>query len=518
MSNERNGNVGKITQVIGPVVDVEFEGGKLPPIYNALKITNPAINDREGQPGPRGRAAPRRAHRALHRDGHDRRSGARHAGAATPATASRVPGRRSDARPHHERHRRARRRGRARSTPTKRCPIHRRPPEFVDQATEVQMFETGIKVVDLLAPYARGGKIGLFGGAGVGKTVIIQELINNVAKQHGGYSVFGGVGERTREGNDLWLEMKESGVIAKAALVYGQMNEPPGARARVALSGAHRRRVLPRRGGQGRAALHRQHLPLHAGQLRGVGAPRPHAVAPSATSRRCRPTWASCRSASPRPRRARSRRCRRSTCPPTTSPTPRPRRRSPTSTRRRCSRAQIAELGIYPAVDPLDSTSRILDPTSSARSTTASRASAGDPAALQGPAGHHRDPRHGRALRGRQADRRARAQDPAASCRSRSTSPRRSPASRACTSSSRTRSRASRRSSTASTTTSPSRPSTWSARSKTPSPRRRPWRKTERSSRCDLVSSRRRESSSISTSRRSTHPVSSGSSASCRST
>src|SRR6185295_15105220 len=115
-------------------------------------------------------------------------------------------------------------------------PIHRSAPLFTDQATEVEAFETGIKVIDLLAPYARGGKIGLFGGAGVGKTVLIQELINNVAKQHGGYSVFGGVGERTREGNDLWLEMKESGVITKAALVYGQMNEPPGARARVALT------------------------------------------------------------------------------------------------------------------------------------------------------------------------------------------------------------------------------------------------------------------------------------------
>jgi F-type H+-transporting ATPase subunit beta len=109
-------------------------------------------------------------------------------------------------------------------------------PLFTDQATEVEAFETGIKVVDLLAPYARGGKIGLFGGAGVGKTVLIQELINNVAKQHGGYSVFGGVGERTREGNDLWREMTESGVIARTALVYGQMNEPPGARARVALT------------------------------------------------------------------------------------------------------------------------------------------------------------------------------------------------------------------------------------------------------------------------------------------
>src|SRR5690606_36039763 len=115
-------------------------------------------------------------------------------------------------------------------------PIHRSAPPFVDQATEVEAFETGIKVVDLLAPYSRGGKIGLFGGAGVGKTVIIMELINNVAKQHGGYSVFGGVGERTREGNDLWNEMRESGVIDRAALIYGQMNEPPGARARVALT------------------------------------------------------------------------------------------------------------------------------------------------------------------------------------------------------------------------------------------------------------------------------------------
>ena len=118
----------------------------------------------------------------------------------------------------------------------KRSPIHRPAPAFEDQSTEVKILETGIKVVDLLAPYPLGGKIGLFGGAGVGKTVILQELINNIATQHGGYSVFGGVGERTREGNDLWLEMKESGVINKTALVYGQMNEPPGARARVGLS------------------------------------------------------------------------------------------------------------------------------------------------------------------------------------------------------------------------------------------------------------------------------------------
>jgi len=118
----------------------------------------------------------------------------------------------------------------------KTSPIHKQAPDFTEMSTEMQVLETGIKVVDLLAPYLRGGKIGLFGGAGVGKTVLIMELINNVAKQHGGFSVFGGVGERTREGNDLWVEMKESGVIDKTALIYGQMNEPPGARARVALS------------------------------------------------------------------------------------------------------------------------------------------------------------------------------------------------------------------------------------------------------------------------------------------
>jgi F-type H+-transporting ATPase subunit beta len=116
-------------------------------------------------------------------------------------------------------------------------PIHRLPPSFEDQSVKPEMFETGIKVIDLLAPYQRGGKIGLFGGAGVGKTVLIQELINNIAKQHGGLSVFTGVGERTREGNDLYYEMQESGVIKKTALVFGQMNEPPGARMRVALTG-----------------------------------------------------------------------------------------------------------------------------------------------------------------------------------------------------------------------------------------------------------------------------------------
>ncbi|HEX5000303.1 MAG TPA: F0F1 ATP synthase subunit beta, partial [Terriglobia bacterium] len=122
-------------------------------------------------------------------------------------------------------------------TAKRRDPIHKQAPAFTEQNTQLEMFETGIKVIDLIEPYLRGGKIGLFGGAGVGKTVIIQELINNIATKHGGISVFAGVGERTREGNDLWLEMKESGVINKAALIYGQMTEPPGARLRVALTG-----------------------------------------------------------------------------------------------------------------------------------------------------------------------------------------------------------------------------------------------------------------------------------------
>jgi len=229
-----NGNVGRITQVIGPVVDVEFEGGQLPPIYHALKISNPAISDQEGNLIVE--VAQHLGERTARCIAMDQTEGLVRGmaavdtgneitvpvGEATLGRIMNVIGQPVDE-------------GGAINA-TKRYPIHRPTPEFVDQETEIQAFETGIKVIDLLTPYARGGKIGLFGGAGVGKTVIIQELINNIAKQHGGYSVFGGVGERTREGNDLWLEMKESGVITKAALVYGQMNEPPGARARIGLT------------------------------------------------------------------------------------------------------------------------------------------------------------------------------------------------------------------------------------------------------------------------------------------
>ena len=203
-------------------------------------------------------------------------------------------------------------------------PIHREAPKLVDLVTKPQIFETGIKVVDLLAPYMKGGKVGLFGGAGVGKTVTILELINNVAKEHGGVSVFGGVGERSREGNDLYREMEGAKlsdgapVLSKTVLVFGQMNEPPGARARVGLTALTQAEHFRDKEGPGRPALHRQRVPLRAGRRRGLGAARPHALGrrlPADADDRDRRRS---RSASPRRTRARSPRSRPCTCPPTT--------------------------------------------------------------------------------------------------------------------------------------------------------------------------------------------------------
>src|SRR6266480_603737 len=232
--------IGRVVQVIGPAVDVEFPDGNVPPIYNALQLTNPAINDQPwnlvvevaqhlGEKTVRTIAMDSTEGLVRGQEVRDTGDVIRvPVGEATLGRIMNVIGEPVDER--------------GPIAAAKRYPIHRETPAFTDQETQVQAFETGIKVVDLLAPYQRGGKIGLFGGAGVGKTVIILELINNVAKQHGGVSVFGGVGERTREGNDLYIEMQESKlsdgnpVISRAALVYGQMNEPPGARARVGLS------------------------------------------------------------------------------------------------------------------------------------------------------------------------------------------------------------------------------------------------------------------------------------------
>jgi len=226
--------VGKITQVMGPVVDVQF-AGDLPPILNALETTNDGkrlvleVGQHLGENIVRTIAMD--ATEGLVRGQEVTDTG----GPITVPVGPEMLGRIINVigEPIDER-------GPVNASNT--LPIHRTAPEFAEQSTEAEMLVTGIKVVDLLAPYARGGKIGLFGGAGVGKTVLIQELINNVAKTHGGYSVFAGVGERTREGNDLYHEMMESKVIdldgdSKVALVFGQMNEPPGARARVALTG-----------------------------------------------------------------------------------------------------------------------------------------------------------------------------------------------------------------------------------------------------------------------------------------
>ena len=233
--------VGKVVQVIGPVVDIEFGGGDLPAIYNAVRVIGQAGADKvdlivevEQHLGEnRVRTVAMKPTDGLQRgmEAHD--LGGPISMPVGPETLGRVMNVLGEPVDFPDRP----------VQTQERWPIHRTPPSLEDQSTELKMFETGIKVIDLLEPYLQGGKIGLFGGAGVGKTVIIMELINNIAMKHGGVSVFAGVGERTREGNDLWLEFQESGVIdpndpakSRAALVYGQMTEPPGARLRVALS------------------------------------------------------------------------------------------------------------------------------------------------------------------------------------------------------------------------------------------------------------------------------------------
>ena len=227
-------NEGKIIQIIGPVVDIDFSGGKLPEIMNAVRIPRKNVEgidedlivEVQQQLGEdRVRTVAMDSTDGLMRGMAAHDTGAPITVPVGPAVLGRlinVLGAGIDGLPPIE--------------AKTHYPIHRQAPSFDQLVTKKEMFETGIKVIDLLEPYTKGGKTGLFGGAGVGKTVIIQELIHNIATHHGGYSVFAGVGERTREGNDLWLEMKESGVLAKTALIFGQMNEPPGARQRVGLT------------------------------------------------------------------------------------------------------------------------------------------------------------------------------------------------------------------------------------------------------------------------------------------
>ena len=359
MSENKNLAKGQIVQIIGPVVDVRFPTGDLPEIYTALKITNPSIDDREWNLVVE--VAQHLGENTVRCIAMDSTEGlVRGAEAINTGAPIQVPvGEEALGRILNVIGEPVDEAGPIQAK--KHYPIHREPPKFLEQSTEVKMFETGIKVIDLLAPYSKGGKIGLFGGAGVAKTVLIMELINNVAMQHGGYSVFAGVGERTREGNDLWLEMKESGVLKKTALVYGQMNEPPGARSRVALTALsiaeyfrdeeHQDVLLfvdnifrfTQAGSEVSALLGRipsavGYQPTLATDLGGLQERITSTTKGSITSVQAIYVPAD----------------------DLTDPAP-----ATTFSHLDATTVlsrQIAELGIYPAVDPLDSTSRILDP------------------------------------------------------------------------------------------------------------------------------------------------------------
>ncbi len=350
-------NWGKIVQVIGPTVDCEFDSDKLPNLLNALKIEDPA------------KGMDLTVEVALHigdnivrcvalasTDGLVRGMKVKDTGG--PIT---VPvGKESLGRLFNLLGQPLDSIG-AIPASTKRYPIHRPAPPLAEQETKYTLFETGIKVIDLLEPYAKGGKVGLFGGAGVGKTVIIQELIRNIATEHGGYSVFCGVGERTREGNDLWLEMKESGVLSKTALVFGQMNEPPGARLRVGLSGLTMAEYF-------REEEHQDVLLFIDNIFRFVQAGSEVSALlgrmPSAVG--YQPTLSSEMSALQE--RITSTKAGSITSvqaiyvPADDLTDPAPATTFSHLDATTVLSRQIAELGIYPAVDPLDSTSRILDP------------------------------------------------------------------------------------------------------------------------------------------------------------
>ena len=350
---------GKVVQVIGPVVDIEFPAGELPEILNAIKIT--------------GKAADREVNLTVEvmqhlgdsitrciamssTDGLMRGMEADDTGAPImvpvgEATLGRVFNVLGEPVAHNP----------APVGNKESWPIHRPAPKFDNQETSTQILETGIKVVDLIAPYSRGGKIGLFGGAGVGKTVLIMELIHNIATEHGGYSVFAGVGERTREGNDLWSEMTESGVIDKTALVYGQMNEPPGARMRVGLTGLTMAEYF--RDVQGQDVLlfiDNIFRFIQAGsEVSALLGRMPSAVG-------YQPTLTTDvgalqeRITSTKKGSITSVQAVYVPADDLTDPAP-----AATFTHLDATTVlsrQIAELGIYPAVDPLDSTSRILDP------------------------------------------------------------------------------------------------------------------------------------------------------------
>ncbi len=359
MANESGTNVGKVAQVIGPVVDVEFEPGQLPTILNGLTITNPAIDDTEDNlivevaqhlGDNMVRCIAMDTTDGLVRGMPVKDTGAPikiPVGEPTLGRIMNVVGRPVD--------------GKGPLESDIQYPIHRKAPAFVEQDTTVQVLETGIKVIDLLVPFPRGGKMGLFGGAGCGKTVIMMEMVHNIAMQHGGISVFCGAGERTREGNDLYLEMKESGVLPKAALIYGQMTEPPGARARIGLTGLTAAEYFRDEQGQDvlffidnifRFTQAGSEVSALLGRIpSAVGYQPTLATDLGALQERITSTTKGSITAVE---------CVYVPADDLTDP-------APATTFAHLDGTvvlsrQIAELGIYPAVDPLDSTSRILDP------------------------------------------------------------------------------------------------------------------------------------------------------------
>ena len=352
-------NVGKITQVMGPVVDVQFEGGTLPPILNALETQNDGkrlvleVGQHLGENTVRTIAMD--ATEGLTRGQDVTDTGAAIQVPVGPETLGRIMNVIGE--PIDER---------GAIGHTRSFPIHRDAPAFEEQATDAEILVTGIKVIDLLAPYAKGGKIGLFGGAGVGKTVTIMELINNIAKTHGGYSVFAGVGERTREGNDLYHEMMDSGVIkldgeSKCSLIYGQMNEPPGARARVALTGLTQAEYFRDEEGQDvlffvdnifRFTQAGSEVSALLGRIPSAVGYQPTLATDMGTMQE--------RITSTKKGSITSVQAVYVPADDLTDPAP-----ATTFSHLDATTVlsrQIAELGIYPAVDPLDSTSRILEP------------------------------------------------------------------------------------------------------------------------------------------------------------
>jgi len=352
-------NVGKVVQVIGPVVDIEFPPEQLPAIYNAIKIEGQAgevkINITVEVMQHLGDNTVRCVAMSS-TDGLTRGMQAADTGAAISvpvgkATLGRVfnvLGQTVDNNPEPV-------------VGEDYWPIHRPAPSFEEQETATEILETGIKVVDLIAPYSRGGKIGLFGGAGVGKTVLIMELIRNIATEHGGFSVFSGVGERTREGNDLWMEMRESGVIEKTALVYGQMNEPPGARMRVALSGLTMAEYFRDVGGQD-VLLFVDNIFrfIQAGsEVSALLGRMPSAVGyqPTLTT-----DVGALQERITSTKKGSITSVQAVYVPADDLTDPAPAATFAHLDATTVLSRQIAELGIYPAVDPLDSTSRIIDP------------------------------------------------------------------------------------------------------------------------------------------------------------